>query len=73
MEPETKQQQQRKLVAAVTLPHEMQERVVDLANEREWSVAQAGGYLIRLGLERLEEMRCAPKAADAEDDVAVAA
>lgn len=71
MEQETKPQ--RKLVAAVTLPPETQERVVDLANEREWSVAQAGGYLIRLGLERLEEMKGAPKAEFAEEGVAIAA
>lgn len=40
-------------VQAVTLPPELQEAVVKLAEEREWSLAKTGGYLIRLGLETL--------------------
>jgi hypothetical protein len=47
---------QKKLVAAVTLPPEIQKRVADLAEKREWSIAQTGGYLIKLGLEKLKEI-----------------
>lgn len=53
MEQETKRQ--RKLVTAVTLSPELQAVVVDLASRREWSIAQTGGFLIRLGLEKLAE------------------
>lgn len=53
MEQETKRQ--RKLVTAVTLSPEAQAAVIDLASRREWSIAQTGGFLIRLGLEKLAE------------------
>ena len=46
----------RKVVAAVTLAPEYQEDVVALAILRDWSIAQTGGYLIRLGLEKLREI-----------------
>jgi len=46
---------QKKLVAAVTLPPEIQQEVVDLAEKRDWSIAQTGGYLIKLGLKKLKE------------------
>lgn len=45
----------RKLVSAVTLPSELQERVVAIAEEKEWSLAQTGGWLIRKGFEKLDE------------------
>jgi hypothetical protein len=44
---------QRKLVTAVTLAPEYQEIVVELARKRDWSIAQTGGYLIKVGLETL--------------------
>ncbi len=47
---------QKKLVTAVTLAPEFQERVAELARKREWSIAQTGGYLIKLGLEKLNEI-----------------
>jgi hypothetical protein len=53
---ETTTTKQRKVVAAVTLPPEIQQRVVDIAEKREWSIAQTGGYLIKLGLEKLQEI-----------------
>jgi len=45
----------KKVVAAVTLAPELQEQVLELARDREWSIAQTGGYLIKLGLEKLSE------------------
>lgn len=45
---------QRRKVQAVTLPPEIQERVIQIANERRWSLAQTGGYLIELALEVLD-------------------
>lgn len=65
MEQESKQ---KKLVVGVTLPPETQARVADLATERDWSVAQTGGYLIRLGLQKLDELgelKAIPPAPDA--------
>jgi hypothetical protein len=54
MEQEPKQ---KKLVVGVTLPPETQARLAELASERDWSVAQTGAYLIRLGLEKLDELK----------------
>lgn len=55
-------QTSKKSVLSTTVQPDIFTRVAELANEREWSVAQAGGYLIRLGLEKLEEMTAQPKA-----------
>jgi hypothetical protein len=46
---------QRKLVSAVTLAPELQKQVLAIARARDWSIAQTGGYLIKLGLEKLSE------------------
>jgi len=48
--------QRKKLTVGVTLAPEMQKCVADLAEKREWSIAQTGGYLIRLGFEKLKEI-----------------
>lgn len=53
---QTKPTKQRKVVSAVTLAPELQKRVADIAEKREWSIAQTGGYLIKLGLKKLEEI-----------------
>lgn len=53
---EQAKKQRKKLVVGVTLPPELQERVAALAEAREWSIAQTGGYLIKLGLEHLDEL-----------------
>lgn len=42
------------LIAAVTLPPDLHQRVADIARDREWSFAQTGRYLIKLGLEKLD-------------------
>jgi hypothetical protein len=44
------------LIAAVTLPPELHQSVTEIARDREWSFAQTGRYLIKLGLEKLEEV-----------------
>lgn len=44
-----------KSVLSTTVRPEVQERVVRLASEREWSIAQTGEFLIKLGLEKLAE------------------
>jgi hypothetical protein len=49
----------KKVVQAVTLPPEVQRQVADLAEKRDWSLAQTGGYLIKLGLEKLDELKAA--------------
>lgn len=51
-----------KSVLSATVQPDVYARVADLASEREWSVAQTGAYLIRLGLERLEEMKASQEA-----------
>lgn len=53
---QTKPTKQRKVVSGVTLTPDIQKRVADIAEKRAWSIAQTGGYLITLGLEKLEEM-----------------
>jgi hypothetical protein len=53
---QTKPTKQRKVVSAVTLAPEVQKRVADIARVRDWSIAQTGGYLIKLGLEKLQEL-----------------
>lgn len=53
---QTKPTKQRKVVSAVTLAPEVQKRVADLAEKRDWSIAQTGGFLIKLGLEKLKEI-----------------
>lgn len=53
---ETKPTKQRKVVLGSTVDPETQERVADLAEKRSWSLAQTGGYLIQLGLEKLQEL-----------------
>ena len=67
MEPQTQPTKKTKSVLSTTVQPEVYAQVADLANEREWSVAQAGGYLIRLGLERIDEQK---KSAPAEEAVA---
>jgi hypothetical protein len=52
-------------IMSVTLPVELKLRVAGLALEREWSLAKAGNYLIRLGLERLAEAEQAQASAQA--------
>lgn len=37
----------------VTVTPEQKEQIAKLAEQREWSFAKAGGFLIRLGLEKL--------------------
>jgi len=43
--------------AMVTLAPELKSRVAQLAADRQWSLAQAGGWLISLGFEKLDEQR----------------
>lgn len=56
---------QRKAVSAVTLDPSIQERIQVIAAEKEWSLAKTGGWLIRLGLQKLD--------AESNRDQAVAA
>lgn len=53
----------KKLVVGVTVLPETQARVADLAVERDWSIAQAGDFLIRLGLQKLDELKASQEAA----------
>lgn len=53
---QTNTTKRKKLVAGVTLAPEIQERVAEIARLRDWSIAQTGGYLIKLGLEKLTEI-----------------
>jgi hypothetical protein len=52
---EIKTQRRRKLVQAVTLDEDLQKRLVELALARDWSNAQTGGYLIKLGFEKIDQ------------------
>jgi hypothetical protein len=40
----------------VAMTPEIHERVTDLARVRDWSLSQTNGYLIKLGLKKLEEI-----------------
>ncbi len=57
MEQELETKSNRKTVAAVTLDPSFQARIAEIAAEKEWSLAKTGGWLIRLGLEKLDEQR----------------
>ncbi len=46
-----------KKVLSLTLTQDEREKVENLASEREWSVAKTGGWLLRLGLQKLNEQR----------------
>lgn len=61
METTTETKSKTKVVQAATLPPELQERVLEIAEERDWSAAKTAGYLIKLGLEKLSEDRRAKK------------
>ena len=47
----------KKVVTEVTLAPELQIRVAEIAEERDWSLAQTGGHLIKLGLEKWDEQQ----------------
>ena len=52
---QTSTTKRKKVVAAVTLAPELQGRIAEIAEARDWSLAQTGGYLIKLGLEKWDE------------------
>lgn len=63
MEQEIETKPNRKTVAAVTLDPVFQARIAEIAAEKEWSLAKTGGWLIRLGLEKLDERAQKPEQA----------
>jgi len=48
--------QRKKLTVGATVEPEIQQQVAQLAEQREWSMAQTSGHLIKLGLEKLKEI-----------------
>lgn len=59
-------QTNKKTVLSATVQADVHSRVTELADEREWSIAQTGAYLIRLGLEKLDEMKGAQESKAAQ-------
>jgi hypothetical protein len=51
------QSENKNTIVSVTMPAETRERIAQLASIREWSLAKAGSYLIKLGLEKLDEQQ----------------
>ncbi|MBL8186550.1 MAG: hypothetical protein JNK38_01010 [Acidobacteria bacterium] len=60
---------QRKAVSAVTLDPQVQQRLLAIAAEKDWSAAKTGGWLIKLGLEKLD----AEQQSRSTQEIAVAA
>jgi hypothetical protein len=54
---ETQTNSQRVKVQAATLEPALQERVLAMASDKEWSAAKTAGWLIKFAFQKLDEQR----------------